>query len=103
MDMMKKEIMNKKVNRKKVLKQVNTVLDATKKAANQTNEFALNTTEEVVLGAINSAGQWQKVTDKAIKGSLKLMANQQDLVFCSLELFKDQLVNSKKRFAKIFA
>lgn len=95
--------MTKKSNKRNVVEQVNTVLDTTKKAANQTNEFALNTTEEVLLGAIKVAGQWQKVTDKALKGGLKLMASQQDLVFTSLEMFKGQMINSKKRLTKIFA
>ena len=95
--------MSKKVNKKTVVATVNEALDTTKKVASKTNEFALNTTEEVVLGTINVAGQWQKVTDKALKGGLKLMANQQDLVFNALDMFKGQLVQSKKRLTKIFA
>lgn len=95
--------MKKKANKTTVINRVNAVIDTTKKVANQTNEFALNTTEEVVLGTINAAGQWQKVTDKALKGGLKLMANQQDLVFSALEMFKGQVINGKKRMNKIFA
>lgn len=93
----------KKVNIKTVKGTVKTALNTTKKVAKQTNEFALNTTEDVVLETITVAGQWQKVTDKALKGGLKLMANQQDLVFTTLEIFKGQMINSKKRFTKIFA
>ncbi len=95
--------MNKKVNKKSVKATVTTVLNTTKNVASKTNDFALNTTEDVVLGTINVAGQWQKVTDKALKGGLKLMANQQDLVFTTLEMFKSQMINSKKRFTKLFA
>lgn len=95
--------MSKKENKKSVMATVNTTIDTTKKVAKQTNEFALNTTEEVVLETINIAGKWQKVTDKALKGGLKLMANQQDLVFTTLELFKGQMIDSKKRLTKIFA
>lgn len=95
--------MSKKVNKRTVKSTVNTAINTTKKVARQTNEFALNTTEEVVLETINVAGQWQKVTDKALKGGLKLMANQQDLVFTTLEMFKGQMINSKKRLTKIFA
>lgn len=95
--------MSKKENKKTVIATVNNAIGTTKKVAKQTNEFALNTTEEVVLGTINVAGQWQKVTDKAVKGGLKLMANQQDLVFTTLEMFKGQMIQSKKRLTKIFA
>lgn len=95
--------MSKKVNKRTVKSTVNTAINTTKKVARQTNEFALNTTEDVVLETINVAGQWQKVTDKALKGGLKLMANQQDLVFTTLEMFKGQMINSKKRLTKIFA
>ncbi|WP_296324012.1 hypothetical protein [Winogradskyella sp.] len=95
--------MSKKVNKKTVVATVNEALDTTKKVASKTNEFALNTTEEVVLGTIHVAGQWQKVTEKALKGGLKLMANQQDLVFNALDMFKGQLVQSKKRLTKVFA
>lgn len=95
--------MNNKINTKTVIKTVNSAIDSTKKVASKTNEFALNTTEDVVLGTINVAGQWQKVQDKALKGGLKLMANQQDLMFSTLELFKAQLLQGKKRMTKIFA
>lgn len=95
--------MSKKEKNTTVISRVNNAIDTTKKVAKQTNEFALNTTEEVVLETINIAGQWQKVTDKALKGGLKLMANQQDLVFTTLEMFKGQMIQSKKRLTKIFA
>jgi len=95
--------MSKKETKATVINKVNTAIDTTKKVAKQTNEFALNTTEEVVLGTINAAGQWQKVTDKALKSGLKLMANQQDLVFSALEMLKGQMITSKKRMTKIFA
>ncbi len=95
--------MSKKVNKKTVINRVNNAIDTTKKAASKTNDFALNTTEEVVLGTINVAGEWQKVQDKALKGGLKLMANQQDLMFNALEMLKGQLLQGKKRMNKIFA
>ena len=95
--------MARKKTKTAVINKVNTAIDTTKKVAKQTNEFALNTTEDVVLGTINAAGQWQKVTDKALKSGLKLMANQQDLMFSALEMFKGQVVTGKKRMTKIFA
>ena len=95
--------MKTKANKKTVVKTFNNAINSTKKVAKQTNELALNTTEDVVTGTISMLGQWQKVTDKALKGGLKLMANQQDLVFNTLEVAKGQLVNSKNRFSKLFA
>ncbi len=84
------------------MKTFNNAINTTKKVAKQTNELALNTTEDVVTETISVLGQWQKVTDKALKGGLKLMASQQDLVFNTLEIAKGQLVQSKNRFSKLF-
>ena len=95
--------MKTKKNKKTVTKTFTNVINTTKKVAKQTNELALNTTEDVVTGTITALSQWQKVADKALKGGLKLMANQQDLVFNTLDIAKGQLVQSKKRFSKIFA
>ena len=95
--------MSTKKNKKTVVKTFNNAINSTKEVAKQTNELVLNTTEDVVIGTISMLGQWQKVTDKALKGGLKLMANQQDLVFNTLEIAKGQLVQSKNRFSKLFA
>jgi hypothetical protein len=95
--------MANKITKATVKKTINTAVGTTKIVAKQTNEFALNTTEEVVLGTISVAEQWQKVTDKALKGGLKLMANQQDLMFNTLEMVKGQLTQNRKRFTKLFA
>ncbi len=95
--------MKTKTNKKTAVKTFNNVINSTKNVAKQTNELALNTTEDVVTGTISVLSQWQKVADKALKGSLKLMANQQDLVFNTLEIAKGQLVQSKNRFSKLFA
>ena len=95
--------MNKNLKKVDVMQSFNTAIDTTKKTAKKANEFALNTTEDVVLETISIVGQWQKVGKKAIKGSLKLISNQQDLVFNSLEMIKGQAIQSKKRFSKLFA
>ena len=95
--------MTNKLNKATVKETFNAAIGTTKKVAKQTNEFALNTTEDVVLGTISAAGQWQVVTEKAVKGGLKLMANQQDLMFSALEMVKGQMIQSKKRMTKIFA
>jgi len=95
--------MSKNKNKRTVISTVNKAINTTKDLASKTNNFALDTTENVVLETIKVAGQWQKVSDKALKSGLKLMANQQDMVFDALEVFKSQLVQSKNRATKIFS
>lgn len=90
----------KKVNlTEKVTKAINTV----KTSATKANNFALNTTEEVVTETITIASQWQKVTEKALKGGVKLLDNQQNLILDTLETYKKHFVSGKKRFSKVFA
>lgn len=74
-----------------------------KNTAKDINEFALDTTEEIVDIAIVRGEQWQKVADKAIKGGLKLAENQQDIMFDTLEVIKGQLQGSTKRFRNLFS
>ncbi len=69
----------------------------------KTNDLALTRTEEAVTTSLEFTAQWQAVADKAIKGGLKLAANQQDLVFDILNEIKNQAVESKKRFSKLVA
>ena len=49
------------------------------------------------------ASQWQKVTEKALKGGVQLLENQQNLIFDSLESYKKHIINGKKKFSKVFA
>jgi len=82
---------------------INKVVNSTKKVVSNANEYALNTTETVVTEGIEITAQWQTVTEKAIKGGLKLAANQQDVVFDLLTSVKEQYKDGKKRFAKLVA
>jgi polyribonucleotide nucleotidyltransferase len=86
-----------------VKKKFNAVVDTTKNSVKKVNQFALNTTEEVVTETITIAEQWQKVSTKAIKEGFKLASNQQDIVFDALDTFNAQFKNGKKRFTKLFA
>ena len=76
--------------------------NAVKDIAAKANKYAAETAEELVDGAISTGEQWQKITAKAVKGSLNLAAKQQDLVFSALEGVKDQVVASTKRTRKLF-
>ncbi|MEE9409197.1 MAG: hypothetical protein V3V28_14105 [Polaribacter sp.] len=90
----------KKIN---ITEKVVNVVETAKTSVKKANIYALNTTEDVVLETITIATQWQKVTQKALKGSVKLMANQQDLIFDALDSFKANLLDGKKKISKIFA
>lgn len=75
----------------------------TKEIALNANATALAKTEEFVSTSIEVAEQWQNVTEKALKGGLKLAANQQDLVFDILNEIKADFKEGKKRFSKLVA
>ena len=93
----------KKLNKIEFTKKFDQAVKTAKENATKANDFALNTTEEAVTGAINVAAQWQNVTNKALKGGIKLMDNQQKIVFDALETYKAHLLNGRKRLRKIFA
>ena len=90
----------KKVN---FTEKVNNVVETAKTSVKNANDYALNTTEDLVTETITIASQWQNVTSKALKGSVKLLENQQNLVFDALETYKNHFVKGKKRFTQIFA
>ncbi|MAD97003.1 MAG: hypothetical protein CMB99_06710 [Flavobacteriaceae bacterium] len=93
----------KKTKKVDFKKKFDTAVKEAKNNAIKANDFALNTTEEVVTGTIKVASQWQTVTDKALKGGIKLMDNQQKIVFDALETYKAHFLNGRKRLRKIFA
>ncbi len=93
----------KKTKKANVSTKINQVVNTAKESVKNANNYALNTTEEVVLETITIASQWQKVTDKALKGGFKLMANQQNITFDTLDTFKTQFLNGRKRLHKLFA
>ena len=93
----------KKINTANFTKKVENVIKTVKSKANKANNYALNATEEVVTETISIATQWQQVTDKALKGGVKLLDNQQNLIFDTLESYKKHFVKGSKRLRKVFA
>ena len=77
------------------------VKTATKTVEN-VNGFALETADEMVDGALKNGKKLQNISAKAIAGSLKIAAKQQDIVFDTLETVKGQLSKSAVRFKKLF-
>ena len=93
----------KKSKKATVKKTFNTAIDTAKKSVKKVNDFALNTTDEVVSETIIIAEQWQKVSIKAIEEGFKLASAQQDIMFDALDTFKAQYKHGKKRFSKLLA
>lgn len=94
-----KKVYNKAYTR--VTETVNT--DNLVKATKSVNDYTLKTATEVVDGAIVTSEKWQGVAAKAVKGSLKLAAKQQTIVFDTLDTVKDQLTQSASRLKKLFS
>ena len=92
-----------KSKKTQITSKINNAINNAKKSATKANDFALNTTEEVVVETINIAEEWHKITEKALKGGVKLLENQQNLIFDALETLKTQFHYGKKRCSKIFA
>lgn len=78
-------------------------LSKSKDFALNSNDLALAKTEKIVTNSLEVASQWQKVAEMALKGGLKLSANQQDLVFDILNEVKSDLKEGKKKFSKLVA
>ena len=66
------------------------------------NDYALSTTENMLHAAVKNGMQFQNITDKAVKGGLKLAERQQDIVFTTLETVKSQILHSTDRLRSIF-
>ena len=89
-------------NKKTVNKVFNKAIETVKSTATKANDFALKSTEKTVTGTLNVAGQWQGLTSKALKGSLKLAATQQDIMFDTLEAAKGHAIKGFKRSKALF-
>lgn len=70
-------------------------------AAEKANNYTLKTAEEILEGVVENSEKWQNVAEKAISGGLKMAATQQDMVFGTLEAFKNQFTHTSKRLKKL--
>ena len=86
-----------------ISEELNKGFEQVKEATKNTNEFVFETSEDIVDFTVKRSAEWQNVTEKAIKGGLKLAANQQDLIFDTLEVIKGQIVGGSKRFRALFS
>lgn len=76
-------------------------LNGLKKAVVNTNNYALEMSEELIKGIETNGEKWQNVTEKAIKSGLKLADRQEKIVFSALEAMKGQVTNTALRFKKL--
>ncbi len=90
-------------NKKTVTATINKTVKTVKSTATKVNAYALKSTDNVVSEAIKTAGQWQGVTSKAVKGGLKVAATQQDMMFDALESAKGQILKGFNRSKVLFS
>jgi hypothetical protein len=89
----------KKINKTEEYNLTNAIKATTKNV----NAFVIETSEEVIDSAIERSLQWQEVSEKAIKGGLKLAEMQQDVMFKALETVKGSLIKGSRRFKSVFS
>jgi len=82
---------------------LNKGMNKIKETTKDVNDFVLETSEDLVEGALKTSTEWTSVTEKAVKGGLKLAETQQELVFETLETLKGQLMESRNRFKVLFS
>ena len=92
-----------KLNKAVSVKNIKRTTENIKQASVDLNQYTLTTAEELVDGALITGEKWQNVTNKAIKGSLKLAAKQQTMVFDTLDAVKGQFSNNVGRMKKFFS
>jgi hypothetical protein len=74
---------------------------AIRKAAQNANNFALQTSDSMIDAMVVNGEKWQNVTEKAIKSGLKLAEKQQNMMFNALEAAKNQFGGTALRFKKL--
>ncbi len=67
------------------------------------NNLALKSTENTIIGAIETATKWHSFTEKKVKNGLQISADKQEIVFDTLENVKSQLSNGITRSKKLFS
>jgi len=73
-----------------------------KETAKTANKVVLESADDLVDVAFENGKKLQSITAKAIDGSFKIAAKQQDIVFTTLETVKGQLTKNASRFRDLF-
>lgn len=74
-----------------------------KNTAKEVSDFALKTSNEMVEDGFENSKRTLALTEKAVKGGLKLAERQQQITFDALETAKEQLTDSAQRLRKLFS
>lgn len=82
---------------------LNKGINKIKETTKDVNNFVLETSETLVEGTLKTSEEWTAVTEKAVKGGLKLVETQQEIVFETLETLKGQIIEGRKRFKVLFS
>ena len=93
----------KKATEKKIANRIEDTFENVGASAKDFNDYVLKSTEKVLDIAVDRGEQWQELGSKALDKGFKLAANQQDIVFDSLEVVKGQLVKGTKRMRALFS
>lgn len=93
------KLANEVVENLHVSDRLNTLKDAVKNS----NNYALETTSNMIDNLETNGLKWQGVAKKAVGTGLKLAENQQDLMFSTLEAVKTQIGSTTVRFKKLFS
>ena len=80
---------------------INDRLTALKGAVKNANKVALSNTIELIEGIEENGTEWQKVGEKAIKSGLKLVENNTEMMFSTLEVVKTHFGKATNRFKKL--
>lgn len=83
--------------------QENTKPEVIAATAKSVNNMGLKVADTVVEGITNNSDKWTKISEKALKNSLKLTAKQQEIFFDTIEDVKGQVAQGVQRFKKIFS
>jgi len=94
---------NNKINKKDVNKSFDSFVETAKEVTSVAHDFALESADDMVKTTIHRVAEWQVIGEKTLQGGLKLAANQQDIFFDTLDVFKGQFAKGQKRFGSLFS
>ena len=87
----------KTIKNKRIQKNLGTLI----KQGKTINKEVINLSDELVSASIATGEKWQNLMEKAIKNGTTLLANQQDMIFDTLESLKGQYAIGSGRFMKL--
>ncbi len=84
------------------IKQLKKTAVKTQSPIGNLNRIALQTTEDLIDGTIETGQKWQHLYAKSLKNSTPVINKNIDLAFDTIESLIDQYQNSSRRIMKLF-